>query len=141
MHRPRRPGRGQLLRNAVEQIGEQSGDGSGRNLSYLDVMTEENEPMAMNVSSRKLRGSCGSCRVLSSTGGGIRTHTLVPQERILSPQRLPGGRAGLTLPGSDLVSFLEGGDHDRADPRACQRFGAITVGLIHKIALLERTAP
>jgi hypothetical protein len=33
-------------------------------------------------------------RPKSSTGGGIRTHTLVPQERILSPQRLPFRHAG-----------------------------------------------
>jgi hypothetical protein len=30
----------------------------------------------------------------SSTGGGIRTHTVVPHQRILSPQRLPFRHAG-----------------------------------------------
>jgi hypothetical protein len=34
------------------------------------------------------------CRMVNA-GGGIRTHTLVPQERILSPQRLPRGGVGL----------------------------------------------
>ncbi len=33
-----------------------------------------------------------------NTGGGIRTHTLVPQERILSPQRLPFRHAGKRAP-------------------------------------------
>ena len=33
----------------------------------------------------------------SNTGGGIQTHTVVPQERILSPQRLPWRGVGLTL--------------------------------------------
>src|SRR5208282_3042373 len=35
--------------------------------------------------------------------------------RFLSPARLPECHAGLTLSAADLVSFLEGGDHDRVD--------------------------
>ena len=34
--------------------------------------------------------------LIQSTGGGIRTHTLVPRERILSPQRLPFRHAGVS---------------------------------------------
>ena len=41
------------------------------------------------------QGGPGLFGSIQNTGGGIRTHTLVPQERILSPQRLPFRHAGM----------------------------------------------
>jgi hypothetical protein len=44
-------------------------------------------------------GVAASCRMdsalVANTGGGSRTHTGVPAQRILSPQRLPFRHAGI----------------------------------------------
>ena len=54
----------------------------------------------------------------SNTGGGSRTHTLVPQERILSPQRLPFRHAG------SWVGSIERQEdaHKRTEPSRPGRF-------------------
>ena len=86
--------RGRYYANAGSATGS-ADSGQGRERSGWDMMTKSRDQALMLLLSRKFQGQTGPFGMIQSTGGGIRTHTLVPQERILSPQRLPFRHAGL----------------------------------------------
>src|SRR5262249_40871563 len=81
-------------RQELTAQGQREEDVPGRDLSDSDAIAGSLVPMAMTAEPLENRESDVSCRVLSNTGGGNRTHTGVPPQRILSPQRLPFRHAG-----------------------------------------------
>jgi hypothetical protein len=64
----------------------------------------------------EFRGQPGLFGLIQNTGGGSRTHTPLPRERILSPQRLPFRHAGCgqprKVPGSLPESNRRRGGHE-----------------------------
>ncbi len=71
-----------------------AGDVSSRDVSGSDVTTGSDAQSSMKPEPSVLRDLTHPVGLSQSTGGGIRTHTRVPPERILSPQRLPFRHAG-----------------------------------------------